>query len=211
VSVSGFDESGNMVNRCSAVIIAENEVKLANHCGHEQIRYYLILFVNLRTRDVDSRIVEPQQTTFDLSQRPSKTPRGTGSAADIASLYFGDGLPAGFRPIRILDPKRKIHPLYATVYGSGYSGGKLQPLTDLPEMRSARAIVRNWNFDTIELEVIDEGRAVCRGDSGGPVVGLVEGVPTLIGISAETTGDIPLDGDYTKPMCGRKFVATPIP
>jgi secreted trypsin-like serine protease len=129
---------------------------------------------------------------------------------DIAMVRFSGGLPAGFRPARILWDTSVLQD-GGTATLAGYGITRTHPHTGSGRLRKVDVEIANATHGETEI-LFDQrdGRGACHGDSGGPAFAEVDGELLLFGVTNRGFDD---DGDtcarfgvYTKIAAYREWV-----
>ncbi len=208
--VEVFSEvNGAMEMSCSGVVVGENAILTAGHCG-DPGKNYEIHFHPSTKKEISIRpvIMDPIRDPLhekELQEHPCKAGPAICELRfanrDVAMMIFSGELPAGVEIAKMLDSK--VTATAFTAYGYGlndmskkvHKDGSVCDISDescqYPFDRRLRAVqgqLRESVSDGV-LHVLLNNGGICSKDSGGPVFASVNGHDVLVGLVSSGNPD----------------------
>ena len=159
---------------CSGTLVSSHLVLTAGHCAEPYARGRIEVWTgaSLESPDLDRRGVS------SISVHPEYTE--TSSAFDAALLLLDSPLDAPLWPVPPTPMDATWIGRTVRVFGFGETG-ETAGLTP-GERRSGTAVITA--VDEFTFTLAPDPALTCRGDSGGPVLADIDGVPHLVGVTS---------------------------
>ncbi len=181
---------------CSGTLVAPTKILTAAHCIGGPAENYAVL------------VAGNWYSVNEIGQHQSYDQEGTTEASnskfDVGMITLSAAV-TNVPPIPIANASPLAPGLRGTVYGFGtnqYSSDS-QPKNF---GKTGRVVVSSVAEGMFETDAWDTGVTVCSGDSGGPVIAVINSFPSVIGVvSTSGSGDEP-DGTCTEGDGTSQFV-----
>ena len=175
VPVISDGERLRAIGVCTGTVVTSDDILTAAHCITEPIKAGAERFV----------VVTGEGTYSVVRVQVNPLYRGVGSAFDTAMITVDQDMGIPAVPINVSDVVAEGEEITVYGYGKDEEG---QTLIDLGRaaFRSGRMIVGAVVAGIFGASFDDSGSAICQGDSGGPVIQVLNGTPSIVGVTSFT-------------------------
>jgi hypothetical protein len=192
----------NRVGLCTATLVSPHVLLTAAHCvdpatfqadmgAAPQLKYY-VSTTNMLTMPIDPKTVLPVKTTmFDQQFNPDPGVF-VNLGHDVGAVVLFSP-PPGIQPV----PYNKM-PLPQSLVGQqariiGYGVTSATDTTGMTAGTKRQTNITISALDSKYVEFQDGSHGICEGDSGGPALVMLNGVETIVGVTAFGEQGCPLD------------------
>ncbi len=171
---------------CTASILSDSILVTAAHCVDAPAGGLRVVFGT--DIESDSRIVQKVEG-YEVSPLWAFRSEEMLNAGDIAVVRFSGGLPAGYKPAKVLSATAQIkNGDVVMLAGYGINDGVAKEGSG--KLRYVETTIENAAFSDTEILVEQrKGKGACHGDSGGPAYAKVNGEWVLWGVTNRGVND----------------------
>lgn len=183
VGIVMMDAKGDISGICTGSLLPGNVVLTAAHCVDDN-KMGIVFSTNwecsgknTQVRAVVQKAVHPQANNGDSVPN------------DLALLKFSGDVPSGYTPFQLPNSHahvRQSEKMVMVGYGrTGFSKDndlKLRITSKVAQSDQTYAYLTKDNKEILVVEQKDTG--VCKGDSGGPLIVVRQGVPQVVGVTS---------------------------
>jgi secreted trypsin-like serine protease len=196
---------------CSGSIIANDTIVSAAHCVADDVNYptdpskIVVIFNTTLPMSSPTQLNQNDPSIHKISGYKFD-PQWTGTQAslngpdahDLSVIRFEGGLPAGYAPATLLDPRTQlVAGEKVTIAGYGITSSKDQTGSTAGTLRQVDVTLKGAYGTTEEMIKDTKAKGSCNGDSGGPAFVTVNGQLYLWGATSRGAESCAVSTIYT--------------
>jgi secreted trypsin-like serine protease len=187
------EPGGQKASICTASALTRNILITAGHCVQGNAAESFIVYHESISCESGFDKRKDIVSVKEFVAHPDYFETGAPSSDDLALIILKNDIPFGYETYGVAAPE-SLDSQSLLLYGYGETGNGKQGSAIL---RKTEIPNQDFTIDSLAKKVVidqTKGRGVCHGDSGGPGLINVNGVPQILGInwSVERAGGIEL-------------------